>query len=203
MNDDNIQRDDQTMQPAPQPPSRSNSAFFKELFQFAILILVILVPLRLYVAQPFIVVGTSMEPTFSTDQYLIVDELSYHLGAPSRGQVVIFKFPLDTTKYFIKRIIGLPGETVSITNGVVTIYNKDNPQGFTLTEPYVTFPKDTNETTVLTANQYFVMGDNRAVSYDSTSWGPVPANLLVGRAFLRLLPLNKLSILPGNYYEPK
>jgi signal peptidase I len=171
----------------------------KEILLFAVTILVILVPVRLFIAQPFVVVGGSMDPTFSTGQYLIIDELSYHFEKPKRGQVIIFKYPQDTTKYFIKRIIGLPGETVSITDGVVTIKNTANPKGFALNESYLKFPGDTTmPPEVVPANNYFVMGDNRVVSYDSRKWGFLPSNLITGRAFLRLFPFSVISVLPGN-----
>ncbi len=86
-------------------------------------------PIRLFVAQPFIVSGASMDPTFETGEYLIVDQLSYHFDDPVRGQVVIFKYPKDESKYFIKRVIGLPGETVQIEGTDVTIFNESNPDG--------------------------------------------------------------------------
>src|SRR3954469_7904676 len=109
--------------------------FWKELIKLLVIAAVIVIPFRLYIAQPFIVDGASMDPTFRTGQYLIVDELTYHFKTPERGSVLIFKFPKDESKYFIKRIIGLPGETVSIKSGVVTIANSENPKGFVLNEP--------------------------------------------------------------------
>ncbi len=181
--------------------------FFKELVKFVFFILVILIPLRLFVAQPFIVVGTSMEPTFSGGEYLIVDELSYYLGNPSRGDVVIFHPPraafIDSgTKpqsgiYYIKRIIGLPNDTLTISNGVVTIKNADHPNGFTLNESYLKYGGEKDETINLGPDQYFVMGDNRPVSFDSRAWGPVSRNEIVGRAFLRLLPPDRINFMPG------
>ncbi len=146
-----------------------------------------------------------MDPTFETNDYLIVDQLSYRLDNPQRGQVVIFKYPKDETKYFIKRIIGLPGETVVLENGTVTIKNKDNPAGFTLTEPYIdpkNFKSD-NATFPLQSDQYFVMGDNRLQSSDSRAWGTLPRNLIVGTPFIRLFPFNEIGIYPGSYKETK
>ena len=184
------------------PAAVKKESTFKDLVYFVIIILVILIPLRFFVAEPFVVVGTSMDNTFKTGQYLIVDELTYHLRNPERGEVIIFHPPIDPSVYYIKRVIGLPGETVDIVNGKVTIINSAHPNGFVLNEPYVSYPKDDSEKVTLGAGQYFVMGDNRAVSYDSRAWGPVPRNLIAGRAFLRLLPLNAISILPG-YDNPE
>ncbi len=170
----------------------------KDILIFAVIAFAILLPVRLFIAQPFIVMGTSMDPTFENGDYIIVDEISYKLEKPQRGDVVIFKFPQDQTKDFIKRIIGLPGEKVVIKNNTITIINKDNPNGFVLSEPYLTFTGTMADQTVqLDNNSYFVMGDNRPVSYDSRSWGPVSSNLIIGRAIVRALPLNQIGIFPG------
>jgi signal peptidase I len=181
-------------------PKKEN--FFIEIFKFAIIALVIVVPFRLYVAQPFIVSGESMSPTFETGEYLIVDQLTYHFEAPKRGDVVIFKYPLDTSKYFIKRIIGLPGETVSVKGATVTITDKNGNLVTTLTNEAYVLPANQSDlatNTTLTDDQYFVMGDNRRVSSDSRIWGPVPKEDMVGRAFLRLLPPSRVSLFPGAY----
>jgi signal peptidase I len=177
---------------------------FWELVKFALVALVIVVPIRLFVAEPFVVSGSSMFPTFKDKDYLIVDKLSYELGTPERDDVVIFKYPNDTTKYFIKRIIGLPDETVDIKGNTITITNAAHPNGFTLDQPFVKelMPDNTQTIhTVLKDNEYFVMGDNRPASSDSRYWGTVNRNLLTGRAFLRLLPLNGISAMPGNYKQ--
>ncbi len=173
-----------------------------DIIKFMLLTVLIVVPIRLYIAQPFIVSGTSMYPTFDDHQYLIVDELSYLLRAPARGEVVVFRFPGDPSKYYIKRIIALPGETVTIKNGKVAVIMADGavvPDQ----DPYIiqktispTVPKK------LGSDEYFVMGDNRAVSYDSRYWGPLPRNLMRGRALLRLWPFTRVAYLPGNYVVP-
>lgn len=175
--------------------SKKNS--FWELIKFAIIAIVIVVPIRMFVAQPFVVSGSSMFPTFEDKQYLIVDEISYILGQPNRGDVVIFKYPLDTKKYYIKRIIGLPNDTVNIQGSDITITNTENPEGFKLDQPFILNKSNDNAHYELKSNEYFVMGDNRTNSSDSRSWGPVPKKDLVGRAFLRLLPFSKISVFPG------
>ncbi len=182
----------------PQENLEKKTSFWRELVKLALIAVVIVVPFRLFIAQPFVVDGASMDPTFKNGQYLIVDELSYHFSHPARGSVLIFKYPLDTSKYFIKRVIGLPGETVKINDGVVMIVNSAHPEGFTLNEPYVAFPKSDSGMYTLTSDQYFVMGDNRAGSADSRLWGPVPSKDIVGRPILRFVPP---SVWPGTYNE--
>lgn len=175
-----------------------------DLAKFIVLAVIIVLPIRTFIAQPFIVSGNSMVPTFQDKQYLIVDELSYNLGNIKRGDVVIFKYPNNPSRYFIKRIIGLPNEKIKIENGTVTISNKNNPDGFTLAEPYINGHFDTYyPTKEIGTDEYFVMGDNRNASSDSRTWGFVPKKLLVGRAYLRLLPFNTLDYLPGYYEETK
>jgi signal peptidase I len=140
-----------------------------------------------------------MDPTFASGQYLIVDQLTYHLEDPKRDDVIIFKYPKDPSTYYIKRIIGLPGETLSVDHGTVTIINNKNPSGFILNEPYITDSHKTSDTFEITLGptEYFVMGDNRPQSSDSRSWGPLEAKYIVGRPFLRLIPFSKLSVFPG------
>lgn len=172
---------------------------FWELVRFALIALIIVIPIRIFIAEPFIVSGTSMVPTFQNGDYLIVDKISYELGSPKRDDVVVFRYPNDTTKFFIKRVIGLPGETVDIKGSNVTIINATHPNGFTLSEPFVKNLSNNDLHFVLTNNQYFVMGDNRVASSDSRYWGPVSKNLFVGEVFSRLLPINNINIWPGSY----
>ena len=172
-----------------------------ETVRFLLIAFAIVIPIRIFVAQPFIVSGSSMDPTFQNGQYLIVDELSYNIGNPSRGDVIVFKYPKNPSQYFIKRVIGLPGETVNIdATGHVSIKDKDG-NSVALKEPYVVYPSDQASSTTLGADQYFVMGDNRAGSFDSRAWGPVARNLIIGKAFLRLLPISSISVLPGQFRQ--
>jgi len=183
---------------------KSNWQQFWELVRFALVAIAIVIPIRIFIAQPFIVSGSSMVPTFQDGQYLIVDELSYRLGDPKRDDVVVFRYPNDQTKFFIKRIIGLPGESIEINGNTITITNKEHPDGFNLEQPFVKnlgdniIPK-----TQLSDNEYFVMGDNRPSSSDSRYWGTVPKKLLIGKAFLRLLPISEIDILPGSFVQPE
>lgn len=165
-----------------------SSNFWLEFGKLVFISLVVVIPFRLYVAQPFIVEGSSMDPTFENGEYLIVDELTYHWKNPERGSVLIFRYPRDPSKYFIKRVIGLPGETLEIEKGVVTIKNGANPLGLTLEEPYVKYPKSDNLSVTLKENEFFVMGDNRLGSADSRLWGPVPREDVIGRPIIRFVP---------------
>lgn len=177
--------------------------FFTELLKFALLALCIVVPIRLFVAQPFIVSGESMVPTFQNGQYLIVDELSYHFESPHRGDVIVFRYPKDPSQFFIKRIVGLPGEVVHVSDDGVSVTKTDGST-VQLDESYVVnkgngSPRDFT----VPQGDYFVMGDNRPESSDSRSWGFLPRGNIVGRAFLRLLPVQNVGIFPGSATEPQ
>lgn len=156
--------------------------------------------IRFVVAAPYIVSGASMENTFQDFNYLIVDRLSYDFGDPQRGDVIVFDLPQDSGRALIKRVIGLPGETVILSGAAVTIVNDDYPEGFTLSEPYLS-PENLGGTgnmrITLAQDQFFVLGDNRRVSADSRLWGALPRSDIVGRVFLRLFPLNEIGVLPG------
>lgn len=190
----------QSPDPAPQEPNgKKKENFWGEIIRFTIFALIIVLPIRLFIAQPFIVSGASMDPTFETGEYLIVDQLSYRLGNPARGEVIIFKYPKDESKYFIKRVIGLPGETIELEGTLVTIKNKQYPEGLKLEEPYITDNNEKEEymTVTLKEGQYFVMGDNRRQSSDSRAWGALSRNLIIGTPFVRLFPLDKVRVYPG------
>lgn len=170
-----------------------------EIFQLALIALIIVVPIRTFVAQPFIVSGASMEETFYNGEYLIVDQLSYHFQDPHRGDVIIFRYPRDPSKFFIKRVIGLPGDTVTIEGDVVTISNDEYPEGFVLPEAYIkAMEPNSTVTETLGSREYFVMGDNRDHSSDSRVWGVLQEENIIGKAFVRLFPLSKIQLLPGH-----
>lgn len=172
--------------------------FLKELITFAAVAVVIVLPIRVFIAQPFIVSGESMFPTFESGQYLIVDQLSYRIGEPVRGDVVVFRYPQDPSKFFIKRIIALPNEKIRIEGKNVIITMTDGTE-ITLDEPYITLEKENNISETLKDDEYFVMGDNRLASLDSRVWGPLKKDMITGRAWLRLLPVDKIDFLPGEF----
>lgn len=169
----------------------------KEIFTLVILAVLIVVPVRVFIAQPFIVEGLSMYPTFKDKDYLIIDQVSYRFHEPQRGDVVVFRYPNNPSIFYIKRIIGLPGESVSIERGVVTITHAQGEKT-TLTETYVV---DEDATYTLDATlgneQYFVMGDNRPKSSDSRVWGPLPKEDIIGRALVRVYPFTEAGVFPG------
>ncbi len=160
-----------------------------------LVMLAIVLLVRAYIAKPFIVSGVSMYPTFDSWDYLIIDEYTYNFSRePERGEVVVFHYPGDTSRYFIKRIIGLPGETVSITGYDVSINN-----GAPLNEPYIADTKKKRDTMDITLgdDEYFVLGDNRRESADSRYWGPLKREFIVGRPITRLFPFTQINWLPG------
>lgn len=169
----------------------------KDLFTLALLIVVVVIPIRIFVVSPFVVDGESMHPTFENLNYLIVDEIIYRFEAPQRGDVIVFRYPGDPSIFYIKRIIGLPGETISIQSGIVSVQQPDG-NTLTLSEPYVVNEDATySKSVTLGPNEYFVMGDNRPNSSDSRVWGPLPRKDIIGRVDLRLLPVNKSGFFPG------
>ena len=183
------------------PPQPNKENFIVETIKFVVLALIIVLPIRYFVAQPFVVSGSSMDPTFQNGQYLIVDELSYRFKDPHRGDVVVFTPPVDADKYYIKRIIGLPGETVRVEGSDVVIKNKNHPDGFKLDQSYVAEPNEKIDSISFTLlnDQYFVMGDNRAASSDSRVWGPITKESIVGQPAARLFPIQTLGVYPGKF----
>ena len=167
-------------------------AFFWDLFKILVLAFIITAPFRLFVAEPFVVSGSSMTPNFHDKDYLIVDRISFRSSLPQRGDVVVFKYPKDPSEYFIKRIIGLPGEEVKLQQGHVAIFNREHPEGFRLAEPYLPAQVQTlgrSEPVSLGDEQYFVLGDNRTASSDSRVWGILPQSDIVGKVWIRVFPL--------------
>lgn len=178
---------------------KSNKESVWELIKFILIAIAIVLPIRILVAQPFIVSGSSMVPTFQDKQYLIVDQITYKIHEPKRGDVIIFRFPLDTSKFFIKRIIGLPNEEVKIEKGKITITDTDGNES-KLEEPYLEFVSNDSMSIKLKSDEYFVMGDNRIASSDSRSWGVLPKENIVGKALIRLLPVDSIEVHPGEYH---
>ncbi len=169
-----------------------------EIIQFALIALIIVIPIRMFVAQPFIVNGESMDNTFHSGEYLIVDQISYRFNNPASGDVIIFRYPNNLSMFFIKRIIAVPGDTISINGNVVTITNDSYPAGKILYEEYITDTTfDTFITKELGEYEFFVMGDNRDRSSDSRTWGVLHREHIIGKAFLRLFPFDRIGIMPG------
>jgi signal peptidase I len=172
---------------------------FKEFIVFILITFAIVLPIRAYIAQPFIVSGESMDPTFATGQYLIVDQITYRLSEPDRGDVVVFRLPQDPSRFLIKRLIALPGETVKIDGEIIYVKKVGAEDFIQLNNDYVTHPKSTNLEETLEEDEYFVLGDNRANSLDSRFFGTIDRKFLVGRALVRLFPFNKINWMPGKF----
>lgn len=169
--------------------SQSVGSFIWDLVKILIIAVIIIVPFRTFVAEPFVVSGSSMLPNYHNGDYLIIDRLSYITGVPKRGDVIVLKYPKDNTQFFIKRIIGLPGETVRLSQGHVVIINNEHPEGWQINEPYLSSAIETlgkTEPVTLGSSEYFVLGDNRTASSDSRVWGILPTDDIVGRVWARV-----------------
>lgn len=167
--------------------------FFLELIKVATIAGVTIVLIRHFLFKPFTVKGESMEPTFKGSEYLIIDELTYRFREPIRGEVVVFKAPVGQGEHYLKRVIGLPGERISVKDNKVIVYNDKHPQGVVVKEAYLVEETPGDVTITLGEDQYFVMGDNRDASYDSRRFGPVSKDSILGRTFLRGWPLDRVS----------
>lgn len=176
-------------------------SFLFELIKIVVISLVIIFPIRYFLIQPFYVKGASMEPNFYDHEYLIIDEITYRFNAPQRGDIVVFRYPRNPQEYFIKRIIGLPGEKVQIKDGKVYVFNEKNPNGFVLEEKYLNNETSTyslsEDVVTLSNDEIFVLGDNRNSSKDSRSFGPVNKSYITGKVLLRGWPFDRI-----NYFAP-
>lgn len=189
-------------------------SFLWEVIKVFFWALVIIIPIRIFLFQPFFVQGSSMDTNFADGDYLIVNEFGYKQTSAdfkgvhfftlnsfkdlSRGDVVVFRYPLNPSQFFIKRVIALPGEQVKVADGKVTIFNNQHPEGFVLDEKaYLPANLVTNGavTMALKSDEYFVLGDNRPFSHDSRAWGPLPKSDVIGKVLIRAWPLNKAEIL--------
>lgn len=172
--------------------------FTWEILKIVIISLAIIIPIRYFLIQPFFVKGASMDPNFYDGDYLIIDEISYRFSGPQRGDVVIFRYPLDPSQFFIKRIIGLPGETVEIIEGEIFIYNENIPNGKIILDESE-YLEDSytpgNLKITLEEDEYFVLGDNRLASSDSRRWGELNRKYITGRAWIRAWPFNRAGTL--------
>lgn len=175
------------------PVGGAVASFALEVVQIVLISSAIIVPIRYFLVQPFYVKGASMEPNFYDHEYLIVDELSLRLRDPVRGEIVVFKYPRDPSQYFIKRVVALPSETIEITGGNVMIYNTSHPNGQVLEEAYLGEITTGKTRVTLGADEYYVLGDNRDSSLDSRSFGFVSRGNIIGRVWVRGLPLSRIG----------
>ncbi len=176
------------------PVGGAVALFILEVLQIVIISGAIIIPVRYFLIQPFYVKGASMEPNFYDQEYLIIDEITSRFNGPERGTSIVFKYPKDPSQFFIKRVIGLPGETVEINNGDVIIYNTLHPNGVVLKEEYIVHESTGGkDRVILGEEEYYVLGDNRDESLDSRSFGAVTASHIIGRVWVRGLPFSRFG----------
>lgn len=182
-------------------------AYIVDLVETIVVAGAIFVVVYLFLLQPHQVKGASMEPNFHDGEYILTDKISYRFTSPQRGDVIIFKAPTDPDVDFIKRIIGLPGEKLKISDGKIVVINDQNKNGFTLNEGYQTNGPTSggkeapqNQEVTVPKDKYFVLGDNRIESFDSRSWGFLPRENIIGKAWLRYWPLNKFGFVKHYKY---
>lgn len=176
--------------------------FIWETIKIVVIALLIVIPIRYFIFQPFFVKGQSMELNFEDGDYLIVDEVSYRFREPLRGEVVVFKYPQDPSQRYIKRIIGLPGETIAIEDGKVEILNWQGSQVLDESGYLPSSIQTPGKVQItLAENEYFVLGDNRSVSADSRSWGPLSKENIVGRVIFRAWPFTTFAKFEAPQYE--
>ncbi len=196
--------------------SRAIATYIFELFKIVIISLIIIIPIRTFIFQPFFVQGASMEPNFHNGEYLIVNEFGYKktvIGSEekklftvdsfkeiSRKEVIVFRNPINPKEYFIKRVIGLPGDRVEVEDGDVILYNDENPQGGILDESEYLIKMlhhtECREYCVfdIKEGEFLVLGDNRKYSSDSRSWGLLSSDLVIGKVLFRAWPFSKIAI---------
>lgn len=186
-------------------PQSGVKLFIIELLKVGAFTIITIFVVRTFLFKPFYVRGASMENNFFDHEYLIIDEVSYRLHTPNRGDVIVFKYPNDPSEYFLKRVIGLPGETITVKNGQVIVVNKDFPNGIVLNEKYLHPGLNTpgNVTAAMKDGQYFVMGDNRPASWDSRGFGPIGESAIVGRVWVRGWPFDRAQAFSTPNYQFK
>lgn len=184
--------------PEPDKDEPGISSYIWDFLKVVVVAFVVMLLFRFFIAEPYIVSGSSMVPNFHDKEYLIVSKIGYRLEEPKRGDVIVFRYPKNTKEYYIKRIIGLPGEQVRISDGRVVIINKEHPEGFVVNESYLDSSVRTyggSDSIILGSDEFFVLGDNRPSSSDSRNWGVLPRHNIIGRAAIRVLPIPQFGLI--------
>lgn len=175
--------------------------FILETFKIVVLALLIVIPIRYFLFQPFFVRGQSMEPSFQGGDYLIVDQLSYRFQEPQRGEVIVFRYSHNRSQNYIKRIIGLPGETIEIQDNKIVVYHNGEAEILGETAYLPANIQTTGGLRVqLNDDEFFVLGDNRTFSSDSRSWGPIKRGDIIGKVFVRAWPPTALARIEAPAY---
>jgi signal peptidase I len=179
-----------TEPPDPQEKRSGTLRFILDIVETLILSVVLFAVINAVSAR-IRVDGASMEPTLETGEFVIVNKLAYMLGGPQVGDVIVFHFPRDPEQEYIKRVIGLPGDKVSVMEGQVSV------NGQPLSEEYIAAPLAYESTWTVPPESLFVLGDNRNNSSDSHNWGPVPLDYVVGKAVFVYWPPTRWGMLEG------
>lgn len=185
-------------------------AFLLDLVKTFVVVMLIAFAIRYFVIQPFVVDGDSMLPTFINNEYLIAEKISYDFKQPNRGDVVIFRYPKNPSIIYIKRVIGLSGETVNIKDNKVMVSKNAEGPFEQLEENYISPGTRTsiysNEINTedfkltLKADEFFVLGDNRDHSSDSREWGVLPKSNIIGKVWLTVTPLDRFKLWGSERY---
>lgn len=178
---------------------RGAAIFIFDIVKIVVISLAIIVPIRTFIVQPFTVWGDSMTPNYESGDYLFINEISYRFSEPERGDVVILKPPHDSSRFFIKRIVGLPGESLKIEDGKVFVGEGAVISG-ELRESYLLERTPGSVDITLDDDHYFVMGDNRNASSDSRTWGALERDRIIGKAWIRAWPFKKFEIVKRPVY---
>lgn len=184
---------------------RSVGEFIFELVKIVVISFVIILAVRFFLMEPFYVKGASMEPNFHDHQYLVIEKLSYRFDEPKRGDVVVFRYPADPKQFFIKRVIGLPGEHILVENGGVYLVTKDSekliPESYIPEITKTDLPLKGYGDVTLGSDEYFLLGDNRTESLDSRVFGPVKKDFIIGRTWIRGWPFNQIKVFGSPDYS--
>ena len=184
-----MKKDNKKTKPVSKYVKKGKKSMIKELLETIISAGVIAFIIITFIGQVTVVQGASMETTLHNKERLIANKIGYRLESPKRGEIIIFRPPLDTKRNYIKRIIGIPGDKVEIVEGKVYVNDE------ALEEPYVKYKSyESMPIATVPENSYFVLGDNRPNSSDSRFWGFVPRKNVVGKAWIVFWPLNKMRI---------
>ena len=179
---------------------KATFSFILETIKVLVLAAAIILPIRYFLIQPFYVKGASMEPSFFDSEYLMINEISYRFTDPIRGDITVFRYPRDPRQFFIKRIVGMPGEVIEIKDGEVFISHPKTGkravlnEGMYLSPGTVTTVNGGQESYTLGNDEYFLLGDNREHSLDSRNFGPVKDSLIIGRVWFRGWLLDRIKV---------
>lgn len=178
------------------------SSWLREIAEFALIVVLVVLPIRYFIAEPYIVTGVSMADTYATGHYLIINKFEHKIGDIDRGDVLVFQSPVEKDKFYIKRVIGLPGETISIRDEQVYITTEaSSNEELLLEEPYASSATYGTTRMDLADDEYFMMGDNRLESFDSRSWGALHESNIRGEPMIRLYPFGQIDVMPGRFRQ--